>query len=163
MRSAGSGPARRPSSLRSFASLCGARRDSAVSAARAARATSDRAGANDCCKHESIARSRGVRGAAIGAPCWSIARGSCGRFRRTPVSGYRRVRGVPTDGMANFGEFLSARPGLQRRLFFLARRFVAGESVETAIAAVRKLNASGLSATLDFLGEDVHDEAAAAL
>jgi proline dehydrogenase len=64
--------------------------------------------------------------------------------------------------MANFGEFLSARPGLQRRLFFLARRFVAGESVETAIAAVRKLNASGLSATLDFLGEDVHDEAAAA-
>jgi proline dehydrogenase len=65
--------------------------------------------------------------------------------------------------MANFGDFLSARPGLQRRLFFLARRFVAGETVETAIAAVRTLNAAGLSATLDFLGEDVHDEAAAAL
>ncbi len=64
--------------------------------------------------------------------------------------------------MANIGDFLSARPGLQRRLFFLARRFVAGESVETAIAAVRALNADGLSATLDFLGEDVHDEAAAA-
>src|SRR5579872_221596 len=79
------------------------------------------------------------------------------------VSGYRRLRGVAIDGMANFGDFLSARPGLQRRLLFLARRFVAGETVETAIDAVRTLNAAGLSATLDFLGEDVHDEGAAAL
>ena len=64
--------------------------------------------------------------------------------------------------MANFGDYLSARPKLQRRLFFLAKRFVAGETVESAVAAVMALNAQGLSATLDFLGEDVHDEAAAA-
>lgn len=42
-----------------------------------------------------------------------------------------------------------------RRFFFLARRFVAGETIEAAIAAVRALNARGMTATLDFLGEDV--------
>jgi len=48
-----------------------------------------------------------------------------------------------------------------RRFFFLARRFVAGESIEHAIAAVRRLNAQGMTATLDFLGEDVRDPQAA--
>ena len=57
---------------------------------------------------------------------------------------------------------LISRPGLQRRLFFLAKRFVAGETVESAIAAVKQLNAGGLSATLDFLGEDVLNEREAA-
>lgn len=57
---------------------------------------------------------------------------------------------------------LNARPGLQRRLFFLARRFVAGETVGDAMRAVRELNAAGLSATLDFLGEDVLREEEAA-
>jgi|SRR5450755_3129821 proline dehydrogenase len=64
--------------------------------------------------------------------------------------------------MANFADFLNARPALQRRLFFLAKRFVPGESVESAIAAVRALNAYKLSASLDFLGEDVFNEADAA-
>jgi len=64
--------------------------------------------------------------------------------------------------MALIADTLNARPGLQRRLFFLARRFVAGETVESAIAAVTKLNASGLTATLDFLGEDVVNEREAA-
>jgi proline dehydrogenase len=36
-----------------------------------------------------------------------------------------------------------------------AARFVAGETVESAVAALRDLNAGGLSATLDLLGESV--------
>jgi proline dehydrogenase len=43
----------------------------------------------------------------------------------------------------------------------LARRFVAGETIDSALAAVRSLNAGGLTATLDFLGEDVTDPAEA--
>ncbi len=46
-------------------------------------------------------------------------------------------------------------PGFQERFFFLAKRFIAGESVEQAMSAVAALNAEGLTATLDFLGEDV--------
>lgn len=38
---------------------------------------------------------------------------------------------------------------------FLASRFVAGRRAEDAIAAARRMNAQGLSAILDFLGEDV--------
>ncbi len=37
----------------------------------------------------------------------------------------------------------------------LAARFVAGETVETAVAAVKELNALGITATLDSLGESV--------
>jgi proline dehydrogenase len=50
---------------------------------------------------------------------------------------------------------------LQKRFYFLARRFVAGERIEDAIAAVRALNSEGMSATLDFLGEDVDSRDAA--
>ena len=64
--------------------------------------------------------------------------------------------------MATFADFLNARPQLQRRLFFLAKRFVAGERIDDAIAAVRTVNARGMSATLDFLGEDVESERDAA-
>ncbi|MGH7728962.1 MAG: proline dehydrogenase family protein [Vulcanimicrobiaceae bacterium] len=46
---------------------------------------------------------------------------------------------------------------LQARCFFLARRFVAGESIDAALAAVGRLNDAGMRATLDFLGEDVRD------
>lgn len=42
-----------------------------------------------------------------------------------------------------------------------AWRFVAGESVDTALAAVRELRASGILSTLDLLGESVTDRAAA--
>jgi proline dehydrogenase len=35
-------------------------------------------------------------------------------------------------------------------------RFVAGETIEQAIAVVRELNDQGLIATMDFLGEDTH-------
>jgi proline dehydrogenase len=42
-----------------------------------------------------------------------------------------------------------------------ANRFVAGESLETALAAVARLNAKGITASLDLLGESVHNEAEA--
>ncbi|MGQ9888845.1 MAG: proline dehydrogenase family protein [Aggregatilineales bacterium] len=42
--------------------------------------------------------------------------------------------------------------GLARRM---ARRFVAGETLDEALAAARALNASGLRVTLDYLGESV--------
>ncbi len=40
----------------------------------------------------------------------------------------------------------------------LANRFVAGETIGSAIAAVRELNAKGITASLDLLGESVHTE-----
>jgi proline dehydrogenase len=42
-----------------------------------------------------------------------------------------------------------------------ANRFVAGETLDTALAAVAKLNARGITASLDLLGESVHNEAEA--
>lgn len=44
----------------------------------------------------------------------------------------------------------------------LARRFVAGEHIADAIAAVRGINDLGMSSSIDFLGEDVHSAANAA-
>lgn len=44
------------------------------------------------------------------------------------------------------------RNGLAQRF---ASRFVAGETVETAVAALRELNAASISASLDLLGESV--------
>ncbi len=52
-------------------------------------------------------------------------------------------------------------PGFQQRFFFLAKRFIAGETVDEAMTAVAALNAAGMSATLDFLGEDVTTRAEA--
>jgi proline dehydrogenase len=42
-----------------------------------------------------------------------------------------------------------------------ANRFVAGETLETALAAVARLNAAGITASLDLLGESVRNEAEA--
>ena len=42
-----------------------------------------------------------------------------------------------------------------------AHRFVAGEDLDAAIAAVRALNGRGITASLDLLGESVHNEAEA--
>ena len=39
-----------------------------------------------------------------------------------------------------------------------ASRFVAGETLQTALAAVKQLNSRGITATLDLLGESVHNE-----
>jgi proline dehydrogenase len=46
-----------------------------------------------------------------------------------------------------------------RALTFLARRFVAGDEIDDAIAAVAALNKTGIKATLDNLGEDSTDRA----
>ena len=43
----------------------------------------------------------------------------------------------------------------------MASRFVAGETINTAIEAVAQLNDKGISASLDLLGESVHSEAEA--
>ncbi len=43
----------------------------------------------------------------------------------------------------------------------VARRFVAGESLEDAMAVTRTLNARGISVSLDHLGENVNDDAEA--
>ncbi len=51
-------------------------------------------------------------------------------------------------------EFIK-RHGFSKKL---AARFVAGETLDGAIAAVRSLNAHGISASLDLLGESVCDE-----
>jgi proline dehydrogenase len=42
-----------------------------------------------------------------------------------------------------------------------ANRFVAGETLDTALAAVARLNERGITASLDLLGESVHNEAEA--
>jgi proline dehydrogenase len=42
-----------------------------------------------------------------------------------------------------------------------ARRFVAGEEIDEAMAAARELNAAGMTVTLDYLGESVSDRAEA--
>src|SRR5205814_5615842 len=48
--------------------------------------------------------------------------------------------------------------GLARRF---AARFVAGETVDSGVAALKDLNAAGLTASLDLLGESVHNAAEA--
>ncbi len=63
--------------------------------------------------------------------------------------------------MALLDRLLAPDSAFQKNFFFLARRFVAGETIASAIDAVKALNASGMSATLDFLGEDVFERDAA--
>ncbi len=48
------------------------------------------------------------------------------------------------------------RNGISRRV---ARRFVAGEELDDAIAAARACNRAGMTATLDYLGENASSEA----
>jgi proline dehydrogenase len=66
-----------------------------------------------------------------------------------------------TSAMATLDRLFAPDSAFQQNFFFLAKRFVAGKSIAEAIAAVRELNASGMSASLDFLGEDVLERAAA--
>ncbi|HTV93985.1 MAG TPA: proline dehydrogenase family protein [Verrucomicrobiae bacterium] len=63
--------------------------------------------------------------------------------------------------MAIIDRLLAPGSGFQKNFFFLAKRFVAGETAGSAIDAVRALNAAGMTATLDFLGEDVLERDAA--
>jgi proline dehydrogenase len=50
---------------------------------------------------------------------------------------------------------------LNQALFFLAKRFVAGHSIDEAIPKVRALNQGGMTTTLDVLGEHVQQAATA--
>ena len=65
----------------------------------------------------------------------------------------------------SFFLFLSASTRACRMIMALpfatrvARRFVAGETLDDAIIAIRKLNDKGIVVTLDHLGENVHTEA----
>jgi proline dehydrogenase len=57
---------------------------------------------------------------------------------------------------SSFLRRLITRLGFARRA---ALRFVAGETIDDAIAAIRALNAGGILATVDHLGENVESEA----
>jgi proline dehydrogenase len=57
--------------------------------------------------------------------------------------------------MAIFDRLFAPDSSFQKNFFFLAKRFVPGETIESAVATVRALNARGMSASLDYLGEDV--------
>jgi len=50
---------------------------------------------------------------------------------------------------------------LSKALFPLAKRFVAGQTVDEAVRAVRVLNQTGMKATLDVLGENVEQQTTA--
>lgn len=63
--------------------------------------------------------------------------------------------------MPSFDRLFAPDSFFSRRFFFLAKRFVAGETIAGALDAVRAINASGASASLDFLGEDVLERDAA--
>jgi proline dehydrogenase len=63
--------------------------------------------------------------------------------------------------MAILDRLFAPDSAFQKNFFFLAKRFVPGESVEAAIETVRTLNAAGMTASLDFLGEDVVEREAA--
>lgn len=59
---------------------------------------------------------------------------------------------------AKWARFLVTHFFVARRM---ARRFVAGETLEEGLAAAREMNEKGLMVSLDLLGESVHDEATA--
>lgn len=67
-----------------------------------------------------------------------------------------RVLQAVFHAMAGSGalEHLASRFGMRRSNSF-ARRFIAGESIDEAIAAARAIEAAGLTQTLDYLGESV--------
>jgi proline dehydrogenase len=63
--------------------------------------------------------------------------------------------------MASLDRLFAPDSFFSRNFFFVAKRFVAGESIADALSAVRRINAAGMSATLDYLGEDVLERTAA--
>lgn len=63
--------------------------------------------------------------------------------------------------MAILDRLFAPDSAFQKNFFFLAKRFVPGETIESAVQTVRTLNAAGMTASLDFLGEDVLEREAA--
>lgn len=63
--------------------------------------------------------------------------------------------------MAALDRLFAPDSAFQKNFFFLAKRFVPGETVEAAIGTVADLNRQGMTASLDYLGEDVLERASA--
>jgi proline dehydrogenase len=63
-----------------------------------------------------------------------------------------------TLSRAGWAQSAITRVPLSRQM---ARRFVAGETIDDAVAAIKTLNAGGIRATMDFLGESVNTQAEA--
>jgi proline dehydrogenase len=61
------------------------------------------------------------------------------------------------SGSKTARKFAQTAPGART----MARRFAAGDNVQDGIAATRELNKAGMSVTLDYLGESVHNRAEA--
>jgi proline dehydrogenase len=61
------------------------------------------------------------------------------------------------SGNATARRFVRSAPGARA----MARRFVAGETIDDGIRAIRELNRAGMSVTLDYLGESVGNRAEA--
>src|SRR5579871_5000177 len=94
----------------------------------------------------------------------------CIALDRSAHSLARPVHGVSIEFVRRFLLFLSRQKHLRRWMETspaaqrLATRFIAGQTLEDALAAGRKINSEGITLTLDVLGESVTtlDEAAAA-
>jgi proline dehydrogenase len=65
---------------------------------------------------------------------------------------------LAASGSTRLRQALTSAPGARS----VVARYVAGEDADSAIAAARRLRASGLLVSLDYLGEDSTDKAAAA-
>ena len=63
--------------------------------------------------------------------------------------------------MALMDRLFAPNSAFQKNFFFLAKRFVPGETIASAIETVHQLNAAGMTSSLDFLGEDVFEREAA--
>lgn len=61
------------------------------------------------------------------------------------------------DGLVKYGMPLVPKPIVGR----VARRYVAGETLDDAVSTLRQINQEGAMATVDVLGEEVHEEAKA--
>src|SRR5207247_3212628 len=84
-----------------------------------------------------------------GARAAGAEHGGAGHLPQHLHRGPRRLRGQ--------GRAPGAAPGVISPPAVLARRFVAGETAEAALAAGRRLPDRGIKATFDLLGEDVPD------
>jgi proline dehydrogenase len=62
------------------------------------------------------------------------------------------------DGLVKYGMPIVPKPIVGR----VARRYVAGETLDDAVRTLREINQNGGMGTVDVLGEEVHDEAKAA-
>src|SRR5213080_525701 len=127
------------------------------------------------CSASAFRRSAAARSVTPTTSARAVSSGSCsvspsGWARASRRATSYRSRRVETRSSIADAPHLMIRAGLlwlseQSRIFGfirgnglarrLAARFVAGETVEAAVAALQGLNASGMAASLDLLGESV--------